>query len=163
MSIPLKALVVAACLAFTPLAATAAGSAPAERPVADAASNHLIMHKTPWCGCCSAWAEQAKAAGFTIEVREYEKLDPIKDALGVPPSQASCHTVEVDGYFVEGHVPFADVRRLLAERPAALGIAVPGMPQGSPGMESPNPQPYSVNLIGRDGSATEYSRHNEGG
>jgi hypothetical protein len=162
VSITLKAFAAAACLAASTLiGAGAAGAAtPTERPAARAASNHLIIHKTPWCGCCSTWAEQAKAAGFTIEMRDYERLDPIKDALGVPPSQASCHTAEIDGYFVEGHVPFEDIRRMLAERPAALGIAVPGMPQGSPGMESPNPQAYSVNLVGRDGSTTEYARHN---
>lgn len=164
MTLSTKAFAAAVCLALAPFAGADAAPAVNERPAAQApASTHLIMHKTPWCGCCSAWAEQAKAAGFTVEVREYEKLDPIKEALGVPASQASCHTAEIDGYYVEGHVPLADVRRMLAERPAALGIAVPGMPQGSPGMESPNPQPFSVNLVGRDGSISEYSRHNEGG
>jgi hypothetical protein len=154
-------LLVAVCLA---LPATVPAASPAATASATtAAANHLIMHKTPWCGCCTAWADQAKAAGFTVEVRDYENLNPIKEALGVPASQSSCHTAEIDGYFVEGHVPFADLRRLLAERPAARGIATPGMPIGSPGMEGGQPQPYSVNLIGRDGAITEYARHNESG
>ena len=152
----------AACAAEPPAAATGAAppaSAPA-RAAGDSARPLLIVHKTPWCGCCSAWAEQAEAAGFAVELRDTEDLNPIKRALGVPTAQASCHTAEVDGYFVEGHVPFEDVRRLLAERPAARGIAVPGMPAGSPGMESDTPQRYRVNLVAADGSVSEYAVHN---
>jgi hypothetical protein len=134
--------------------ASGAGTAPASRPL-------MVVHKTPWCGCCSVWAEQAEAAGFAVELRDTEDLNPIKRALGVPAGQASCHTAEVDGYFVEGHVPFEDVHRLLAERPAARGIAVPGMPAGSPGMESDAPQRYRVNLVAEDGSVSEYAIHNK--
>lgn len=119
----------------------------------------LVVHKTPWCGCCTAWAEQAEAAGFAVELRDHEDLNPIKEALGVPAHQASCHTAEVEGYFVEGHVPFADIRRLLAERPEARGIAVPGMPLGSPGMEAHLTQSFSTHLIGADGSVSEYAQH----
>lgn len=130
--------------------------------VTDVASRPLlVVHKTPWCGCCSAWAAQAESAGFAVELRDSEDLAPIKHALGVPATQASCHTAEVGGYFVEGHVPFEDVHRLLAERPPARGIAVPGMPLGSPGMESDAPQRYRVNLVAADGSVSEYAVHNE--
>jgi hypothetical protein len=149
---------VAACAAEPPPAAPAsAGTTAADthaRPL-------LVVHKTPWCGCCSAWAEQAEAAGFAVELRDTEDMNPIKQALGVPGSQASCHTAEVEGYFVEGHVPFEDIRRLLAERPTARGIAVPGMPLGSPGMEADVKHAYSVNLVAADGTIREYARHND--
>lgn len=137
-------------------ASSAAGtsSTSASRPL-------MVVHKTPWCGCCSAWAAQAEAAGFAVELRDTEDLNAIKRALGVPTEQASCHTSEVDGYFVEGHVPFEDIHRLLAERPAARGISVPGMPAGSPGMESGSPQRYRVHLVAEDGSVSEYAIHNK--
>ncbi|HRQ63632.1 MAG TPA: DUF411 domain-containing protein [Xanthomonadaceae bacterium] len=128
-------------------------------PQAAQGSQVVVVHKTPWCGCCTAWAEQARAAGFAVDLRDTDDLGAIKQALGVPPHQASCHTAEVEGYFVEGHVPFDDIRRLLAERPRARGIAVPGMPLGSPGMEADVRHAYTVNLIGEDGSVIEYSRH----
>ncbi len=86
-------------------------------------------------------------------------LRAIKSISGIAPEQASCHTATVDGYVIEGHVPAADVRRLLAERPDARGLTVPGMPQGSPGMESPNPEHYQVLLIGRDGTTTLFAEH----
>lgn len=119
----------------------------------------LLVHKTPWCGCCTAWAEQAETAGFTVELRDHQDLARIKQALGVPMSQASCHTAEIEGYFVEGHVPFEDLHRLLAERPDALGIAVPGMPLGSPGMEADVRHGFSTNLVNEDGSVVEYANH----
>ncbi|MFN3842520.1 MAG: DUF411 domain-containing protein [Rehaibacterium terrae] len=140
-------------------AAPEAVAAPAPSIQAASALPRLIVHKTPWCGCCTAWAEQAEAAGFAVELRDAEDLNPIKHALGVPASQASCHTAEVEGYFVEGHVPFEDIKRLLAERPAARGIAVPGMPLGSPGMEAGVRHSYNVNLVAEDGSISEYAHH----
>lgn len=119
----------------------------------------LVVHKTPWCGCCTAWAEQAESAGFVVELHDHEDLAPIKQALGVPMSQASCHTAQIGGYFVEGHVPFDDLHRLLAEQPEALGIAVPGMPLGSPGMEAHVNHSFSTNLVTADGSIVEYAHH----
>lgn len=120
----------------------------------------LVVHKTPWCGCCSAWAGQAEAAGFAVELRDHDDLAPIKQAMGVPQSQASCHTAEVEGYFIEGHVPFEQVHRLLRERPADVaGLAVPGMPLGSPGMEADVQHEYDVNLVGKDGSTTRYASY----
>lgn len=135
------------------------GDAPATAGATQPESRHMVMHTTPWCGCCTAWADQARTAGFEVEVVKVEDLAPVKAAAGVPAAQMSCHTAEIDGYFIEGHVPFDDIKRLLAERPQARGLAVPGMPHGSPGMESPTPQPYSVNLVGDDGSVTEYARY----
>jgi hypothetical protein len=123
----------------------------------------LVVHKSPYCGCCEQWVEHMVHAGFDVEVQEVENLGPIKEALGVPPAAGSCHTAEIGGYFVEGHVPAEDVKRLLAERPTAKGLATPGMPLGSPGMPAPagQGQPYEVLLIGTDGSATVYSRHGD--
>jgi len=104
-----------------------------------------------------------KHTGFDVQVREVDNLGPIKEALGVPVGMGSCHTAEIGGYFIEGHVPPEDVQRLLAEKPAARGLSVPGMPMGSPGMETPDGrvQPYEVLLIAEDGSATVYARHGD--
>lgn len=153
----LLAVPAAACAADAPM--PAAGTA--ARPDAGPAPGQplLHVHKTPWCGCCNAWIAQAGAAGFAVKVRDHEDLMPIKQALGVPPGQYSCHTAEIDGYFVEGHVPFADIRRLLAERPDARGIAVPGMPLGSPGMEAHTSQSFTTRLVGRDGRISDYAHH----
>jgi hypothetical protein len=127
-------------------------------PTATAAE--VTVHKTPWCGCCAAWVEHLRASGFSVAVEEHEDLAPIKTRLGVPASLGSCHTATVDGYTLEGHVPAADIRRLLAERPQAAGLAVPGMPVGSPGMEQGGQrEPYAVMLFGRDGSASVWARY----
>jgi hypothetical protein len=115
--------------------------------------------KTPGCGCCEGWAEHLRAAGFACEVSENPDLDALKDRLGVPADLRSCHTATVAGYVVEGHVPAPAVRRLLVERPAAvLGLAVPGMPAGSPGMPSESPDTYAVTAFAADGGRTEFMR-----
>ena len=121
----------------------------------------IVVHKSPTCGCCSLWVEHVRAAGFQIEVRDHDDLHPIKERLGVPYGKGSCHTAEVSGYFVEGHVPAADIRRLLKEKPKARGLVVPGMPAGSPGMEMPDgsAQAYAVELVGGDGKSTVYARY----
>jgi hypothetical protein len=95
----------------------------------------VTVYKTPWCGCCSDWVDHLRAEGLPLRVIEQEDLRPTRAALGVPEDLASCHTAEVAGYALEGHVPAREIRRLLEERPAIVGIAVPGMPIGSPGME----------------------------
>jgi hypothetical protein len=104
----------------------------------------MTVYKTPWCGCCGAWVDHLRTAGFTVDVRDLDDLAPVKRMAGVPEALASCHTGAVDGYTIEGHVPAHLVRRLLDERPAVRGLAVPGMPIGSPGMEGPSPEPYTV-------------------
>ncbi len=115
--------------------------------------------KTPTCGCCGKWVRHMEAAGFRVEVTDVNDVDPIKKANGLPLQLASCHTALVGGYVVEGHVPASDVRRLLREKPAVLGLAAPGMPAGSPGMDVPGSPPYDVLSVRRDGTASVYSTH----
>lgn len=130
-------------------------------PAAGATPQLVVVHKNPTCGCCEMWVEHLRDAGFRVEVRNEDNLDPIKQRLGVPYGKGSCHTAEVAGYVVEGHVPAADIRRLLAEKPKARGLVLPGMPLGSPGMEveGATPQPYTVELVQADGSTVAYARH----
>ena len=115
-----------------------------------AAEAEITVHKDPNCGCCSGWVDHLRAAGFSVDAQDTTDLARVKQQHGVPPELASCHTAIVGGYVVEGHVPALAIRRLLAERPDAKGLAVPGMPVGSPGMEGRTPQPYAVVLFGPD-------------
>lgn len=123
----------------------------------------MVVHKSESCGCCGLWADHMREAGFQVEVRNTEDMNPIKKELGIPAGKGSCHTAEVGGYFIEGHVPAEDVKRLLMEKPDARGLAVPGMPAGSPGMEMPDGrvQPYTVELVGQDGSTSVFTRHGQ--
>jgi len=123
----------------------------------------LTVYKSPTCGCCIKWVEHMRKAGFEVAVNDVDNVHPVKMRVGVPPGKGSCHTAEVSGYFLEGHVPASDVKRLLAERPAAKGLAVPGMPMGSPGMEVPDgrTQAYDVELVANDGTTSRFSRHGE--
>ena len=132
------------------LLAAAALGAPATLAFAD--DTVVIVHKDPNCGCCSDWVQHLRDAGFAVQVAEAADLKAVRGRLGVPAALAACHTAEVAGYIVEGHVPAEAVRRLLSDRPKAKGIAVPGMPIGSPGMEGGQPQSYTVVLFGPDGS-----------
>ena len=129
-------------------------------PAADAPL--LTVYKSPTCGCCKAWAEYMEREGFRVETQDVTDLAAVKDSLGVPSDLSSCHTGTVEGYVVEGHVPAEQVRRMLAERPDARGLAVPGMPIGSPGMEQGDlRQPYDVLVVGEGGEAAVYE-HVEG-
>jgi hypothetical protein len=114
----------------------------------------ILVHKDPNCGCCTGWVQHLKDAGFAVTVEETTDLRPVRKRLGVPADLAACHTAEVNGYVLEGHVPAAALRRLLEKRPAATGLAVPGMPAGSPGMEGGAPQPYDIVLFGASGRQT---------
>lgn len=114
----------------------------------------VIVHKDPNCGCCSGWVRHLREAGFDVGVEETQDLATIRRRLKVPPRLAACHTAEFGEYVVEGHVPAAAVRRLLNERPDATGLAVPGMPVGSPGMEGGKAGPYDVILFGASGART---------
>jgi hypothetical protein len=127
---------------------------------AEASLPPVVVHRSPTCGCCGKWVEHMRRAGFTVEVVDHDDMAAEKARAGVPQALASCHTAEVGGYFVEGHVPPDIVKRLLRERPKALGIAVPGMPAGSPGMEVPSGEiePYDVMLVAKDGAASTYSQ-----
>jgi hypothetical protein len=125
-----------------------------------AAAATIEVTKSPHCGCCTQWIEYLRHEGFKVRVIEAEDVTPAARRLGVPDELRSCHTASVDGYAVEGHVPAADIRRLLAERPEAAGIAVPGMPIGSPGMEQGDArQPYSTILFDREGRREVFARH----
>lgn len=121
----------------------------------------MVVHKSPSCGCCGAWVEHMREAGFTVEVRDAENLEPVKQRVGIPYAKGSCHTAEIGGYFVEGHVPAADVQRLLTERPEAKGLVLPAMPMGSPGMEMPDgrTEAYTVELVTRDGQTRPFAQH----
>ncbi len=115
----------------------------------------ITVNKTPWCGCCTKWVDHLRDNGFEVEVHEHENLTPVRQSLGVPDELMSCHTAEVEGYTLEGHVPAQEIHRLLAERPEAIGLSVPGMPMGSPGMETPyEPDTYDVVLFAEDGTET---------
>jgi hypothetical protein len=126
---------------------------------ASALAAELTVYKSPWCGCCSSWADHMRANGHSVTTKEVEDLDAIRCMAGVPEPLQSCHTAVVDGYVIEGHVPAADVARLLTERPDAKGLSVPGMPIGSPGMEGGTPERYDVILFRKDGSAEVYAKH----
>lgn len=142
------------------LLASAAGGLARRATAADAPK--VEVFKDPSCGCCQAWIEHLKSAGFAVTAREVGNT-AARARAGIAPRYGSCHTAFVEGYAIEGHVPAEDVRRLLAKRPNAIGLAVPGMPIGSPGMDGPEyggrRDRYEVLLIARDGSATVFSRH----
>lgn len=129
-----------------------------------AASEAVPVHvrKDPDCSCCTAWIDILQADGFdvTVEMVPPAELAAFKAARGIPAAMVSCHTAEAGGYLIEGHVPMADLRRLLAEKPDALGLSVPGMPWGSPGMgPEAEREAYDVHLIARDGSTTVFTSY----
>ena len=120
----------------------------------------LVVTKTAFCGCCKAWVERMKAAGFTVEVRDVADVTPTARKLGVPDDLRSCHTSQVGGYAIEGHVPAADIKRLLAQHSKAAGLAIPGMVMGTPGMEhGEHSMPYEVILFDRDGKTKVFAVH----
>jgi hypothetical protein len=116
-----------------------------------AEGQEITVHKDPNCGCCSGWVRHLQQAGFAVKAIDTAELEAVKTRLGVPADLAACHTAEVAGYVVEGHVPALALQRFLAEKPEAAGLAVPGMPIGSPGMEGGTPEQYDVVLFGPAG------------
>ena len=128
-------------------------------PTLFAAGPQLTLYKDPNCGCCSKWAEHMQRNGFRVVSHDTKDLRTIKRRQRIPETLGSCHTAIVSGYTIEGHVPADAVRRLLKERPAGvIGLAVPGMPLGSPGMESSSPQPYEVRAFDAKGASTLFER-----
>lgn len=121
----------------------------------------VLVHKSPTCGCCTGWVEHLRRHGFAVDVRETGALEPIRKRLGVPAGKGSCHTAEVGGLVIEGHVPAGDIKRLLASPVDARGLVLPGMPMGSPGMEMPDgrEQRYTVEKVNADGSTTPFATH----
>jgi len=119
----------------------------------------VTVYKSPSCGCCGEWVEHMKASSFPVVTQETENVAEHKARLGVPVAMRSCHTAEVNGYLIEGHVPASDVKRLLAEKPSAKGLVSPGMPQSAPGMDDARKIPYEILLVARDGKTATYARH----
>ena len=129
--------------------------------IAQGRQSTVEVYKSPSCGCCSKWVDHLRSHGFTVRTTDTEAIDELKTKHGVPRQARSCHTALVGGYVVEGHVPAADIQRLLKERPAIAGIAVPGMPIGSPGMEVPGVKPQSFNVMAfsKDGATRVFVSH----
>ena len=122
---------------------------------AQASAAAIEVIKSPYCGCCAKWIEHLRVEGFDVKVTDTEQLSAVKDELKVPAALRSCHTAKVGKYVVEGHVPAADIERLLKEKPDAIGIAVPGMPMGAPGMEhGDHKEPYETVLFTAKGTKT---------
>ncbi|HEY0875994.1 MAG TPA: DUF411 domain-containing protein [Vicinamibacterales bacterium] len=146
-------------LALTLFVATAAVAIHAQAQKTAAPS--VDVFKSPTCGCCAKWVDHMRDAGFTVHVTDLGEADlqKIKARYGVPASAQSCHTARVEGFTIEGHVPASEVKRLLKEKPGVVGIAVPGMPLGSPGMEvsGVTPQPYEVLTFDKSGKTARYS------
>lgn len=129
---------------FTLVLVAGLGGAPAGQTAGTAASDQVDVWRVKTCGCCSKWMDHLRAAGFTVTEHIVETRDAAPSRARVPEMLRSCHTAEVAGYIVEGHVPADVVKDLLRKRPPIVGIAVAGMPAGSPGMESDKPEPYNV-------------------
>ncbi|MFS8084660.1 MAG: DUF411 domain-containing protein [Acidobacteriota bacterium] len=119
----------------------------------------ITVYKSPACTCCEQWIKHLRANGFEVLIKEVSDTSEMKHKLGVPPALASCHTATIQGYVIEGHVPAASIKRLLRERPAVAGLAVPGMPASAPGMDSPAAQPYTVLTFTADGRSADYEHH----
>jgi hypothetical protein len=136
----------------------AAGQTTGEQDVRE-----MVVYRAPTCGCCTDWIGYVEEHGYTVTVEDVQDISIIKTEHNIPQSTWSCHTALVDGYIIEGHVPIEDIERLLSERPDVAGIAVPGMPVGSPGMEmtGAEPQPFAVVTFDAEGNTEVYSTHNQ--
>ena len=134
-----------------PKATATKAAEPAKTPVTD--------YKTPTCGCCGGWVKYMNAQGYACSVTDQADLSDVKVKYGVPANLQSCHTSLVGGYVIEGHVPAEDVKRLLREKPAIVGLAAPGMPAGSPGMDVPGSPGYDVIAFEKDGRQRVYAHH----
>ncbi len=146
-----RRLRVAASLLITLLTAVPVVRA-AELPVVD-------VYKSASCGCCEIWSQRLRASGFPVRTHDIAAPAAARAGLGMPAEMDACHTAKVGAYVIEGHVPPADIQRLLKEAPQALGLAVPGMPAGSPGMESDQPEHYDTLLVQKDGSIRVFAHH----
>jgi hypothetical protein len=140
---------VSALTAISALPVRAAPSAP-----------EVQVFKSPSCGCCGAWIEHMRSAGFAVKVTEVTDTTAARKRLGLPERFGSCHTATIGAYVLEGHVPAADVKRLLATKPKALGLAVPGMPPSAPGMDVPGRRdPYQVLLVDASGKSSVFASY----
>jgi len=131
---------------------TSPSAAPANKPV-------ITLNKDPSCGCCKNWIAHLIKHGYRVDAKDSPDMSEIKRTLGVPTSLTACHTAMVNGYLIEGHVPAADIDQLLAQKPKIAGLAVPGMPAGSPGMEGASAQHYQVLTFDKSGKTTVFASH----
>lgn len=140
------------------VAATVAGVFLIVKTSPASATSTVIVYKSPTCGCCTKWVQYMRRRGYRVETHDVREMGAVKGENGIPGTLQSCHTAVVDGYVVEGHVPADVIEQLLAERPPAVGIAVPGMPEGSPGMEGTRWERYDVLLFDRAGGTRVYAQ-----
>lgn len=136
----------------------------AEKPIVQndlsVLGQRMTVHKSPTCGCCQKWVDYLEEEGFTVDVKNSDNVNPIKQSLGMTdPKLYSCHTAVIGDYIVEGHVPASDIKRLLTEKPNIAGLTAPGMPMMSPGMNSRTPKDYAVLSITTAGSTQVYSQY----
>jgi hypothetical protein len=124
-----------------------------------ASVTEIVVYKSPTCGCCTKWVDYLRKQGFTVVAHDTSGMTAVKADLGVPDAMASCHTAMVGGYVIEGHVPAADIQRLLKEHPKVVGLSVPGMVTGSPGMEGGTPEHYKVLAFDAKGATTVFSSY----
>ena len=141
---------------FLPLLAAGLIGLPA---LAGAAQPVIDVYKTASCGCCKGWVRHLEENGFAVKAHDVDDPGDYRQKFGIPKELGSCHSARVAGYALEGHVPAADIKRLLASKPRATGLAVPAMPLGSPGMEGPRSDPYEVLLVKKDGKTTVFKRY----
>jgi hypothetical protein len=128
-----------------------------QQAVAD--TNEIMVYKSPTCGCCKKWVKHLEDQGFNVTSKNMQNMNPIKKTIGVQRQYQSCHTAKIGKYFIEGHVPAKDIKRLLKEQPDIKGLSAPGMPMGSPGMEGPRKDRYDVIAIDENDRATVYSSY----
>jgi hypothetical protein len=145
-------------VSFLALALTT-GAAPPSATVPAAKKPTITVYKDPSCGCCKSWIEHLIKHGYRVEAKDTPEMTEIKRTLGVPDRLSACHTAVVNGYLIEGHVPAADIARLLKDKPKVAGLAVPGMPMGSPGMEGPRKQHYQVLSFDKAGKTKVFASY----
>lgn len=150
-------LILLAILALTPLSNAFAGETSSESQE----QLEITVYSSPTCGCCHRWVEVLEKDGFKVSSHQTNDMGGIKQSFGLKPQLASCHTATIGGYVIEGHVPAADIRRLLKEKPKTAGLTAPGMPRHSPGMQPPGEQPkgYDVLMFDRDGNTTVFTKY----
>lgn len=145
-------------VSFAALALTT-GAAPVSPIEAAPEKPTITVYKDPSCGCCKSWIEHLIKHGYRVDAKDTPAMTEIKRTLGVPDQLSACHTAVVNGYLIEGHVPAADIARLLKEKPKVAGLAVPGMPMGSPGMEGPRSQHYQVLSFDKTGKTKVFASY----
>jgi len=134
------------------------GAAPVS-PIVSPKTPTITVYKDPGCGCCKNWIEHLIKHGYRVDAKDTPGMTEVKRTLGVPDRLSACHTAVVNGYFIEGHVPASDIARLLREKPKVAGLAVPGMPMGSPGMEGPRAQHYQVLSFDKAGKTKVFASY----